>query len=68
MSRHITFENFLNAIKRDPNLREGQQFMNEIFSERPDLYWLIINEGADCFHDSNNLQKAKVIAANNWHL
>lgn len=68
MSWHITFEAFLSAIKRDPNLREGQQFMNEIFNERADLYWLIINENADCFHDNGNLAKAKEIASANWHL
>jgi hypothetical protein len=64
----VSFEKFISGIKRDPNLREGQQFMNEIFNERVDLYWIILNDGADCFYDNGLLPKAKEIAANNWHL
>ncbi len=63
----VTFDQFLKGIKRDPNLREGQQFMNEIFLERSDLYWLIVNEGADCFYDSALLARAKEIASKNWN-
>lgn len=64
----MTFEAFIKGIRRNPNLREGQQFMNEIFSERPDLYWLILDKGADCFYDNNLLPLAKRIAEDNWHL
>lgn len=62
-----TFEQFLLGIKRDPNLREGQQFMNEIFKERSDIYWLLLSEGADCFYDTSLLERAKEIASKHWN-
>lgn len=63
----LTFEQFLKGIKRDPNLREGQQFMNELFNERSDLYWLVINEGADCFYESALFETAKEIVSKHWN-
>lgn len=62
----MTFDDFLNSFKREPDLRSGQQFMNNLYYERPDIYWVVINENANCFYDDKLLPKAKEVARNYW--